>query len=164
MESFSTYVNRRTFFFILTATYTYSNTKKIQLQQLEKELSLEIQSIEKQFSNELFQKRLIAERIGEKNEVEAYLQKAYTRDNVKFNDPNNSVQKLLDDAKSKISYIDRMWITNADGEFLMGNSGLSAEDMMGIKQRPWLTLATKKKELFIQNPIKMNIRKCVQSA
>ncbi|MGE7922786.1 EAL domain-containing protein [Viridibacillus arvi] len=139
-------------FFILTATYTYSNTKKIQLQQLEKELSLEIQSIEKQFSNELFQKRLIAERIGEKDEVVTYLQKAYTRDNVNFNNSNISVQKLLDDAKSKSSYIDLMWITDADGEFMVGNSGLLAEDMIGIKNRPWLTIATKNKGVIYTKP------------
>ncbi|OMC81702.1 EAL domain-containing protein [Viridibacillus sp. FSL H8-0123] len=139
-------------FFILTATYTYSNTKKIQLQQLEKELSLEIQSIEKQFSNELFQKRLIAERIGEKKEVETYIQKAHTHDNVQFHNLNNSVQKLLDDAKSKSSYIDHIWITDAYGEFMIGNSGLLAEDMIGIKKRPWFTLDTKKEGVFYTKP------------
>ncbi|MGE7622508.1 EAL domain-containing protein [Viridibacillus sp. NPDC096237] len=139
-------------FFILTAAYTYSNTKKIQLQLLEKELSLEIQSIEKQFSNELFQKRLITERVGEKKEVGAYLQKVNARDTAKFYDLNKSVQKLLDDAKSNNSHIDRMWISDVDGEIAVGNSGLLAEDLIGIKKRYWFTLAKKNEGVFYTKP------------
>ncbi|MBK3494855.1 EAL domain-containing protein [Viridibacillus sp. YIM B01967] len=139
-------------FFILIATFTYSNIKKIHLQQLERELSLEIDSIEKQFSNELSQKGKVAQCIAEKTVVDKFLQHSNRRGNAKSFDLYKSVQQLLDDAKSMNGHIDLAWVANVDGEIILGNSSVPSEDIYKLKKRPWFTLAVKQEDVFYTKP------------
>lgn len=129
---------------LFIASYTYTKSEKLMLQQIERELSSEIQNVEEEVFSFFKQKGEMVRQLSIMPVITNTLADNDSRKTIRSSSSYDWLQHALTDTKKSNEDVGLVWLANLEHDYFVANGDYVSDSRFTIQNRAWFVTSPKK--------------------
>ncbi|WP_318616589.1 EAL domain-containing protein [Sporosarcina sp. YIM B06819] len=134
------------------AIYSYSMTKDILIDQVERELSEKNRNVGNTVSSVFEQKGEIVRQLASIPVIESFMSANEKREDVRLNKDYDWIQKALMRAKENNEDVNMIWLAHTENSYFVADHDYVSDGLYLIEERPWFKKALKNEKFSFSSP------------
>ncbi len=137
---------------LMIAFYSYSMTKDILIDQVERELSLKNENVKNTVSSVFEKKGEVVRQLASIPVIESFMSANEKREDVRLNKDYDWIQKALIRAIENNEDLHMIWLAHTENSYFVADHGYVSDALYLIEERSWFTKALENEGLSFSSP------------